>query len=227
MADRRYETLVLIHPEQGEAGSKELAARIRTLIEEQGGTVSQVQEWGLRDLAYLVEKQRRAFYVLFEYRASSKGLDEIERNLKLMDPVLRFIAVRQAENAPPAAVRPARRPDREEGAGTPRPGGGRHCAGGGAGAAAASGDGPAEGLPVLRRQDHAHRLQGLTDARDVPHRARQDHSRPHHRDLRPPPAAPHGRHQAGAHGGPAAVHQRLPLRRASWRSRSSCATTCP
>ena len=43
MADRRYETLVLIHPEQGEPGSKELAARIRTLIEEQGGTVSQVQ----------------------------------------------------------------------------------------------------------------------------------------------------------------------------------------
>lgn len=123
MADRRYETLVLIHPEQGEAGSKELTARIRTLIEDQGGTVSQVQEWGLRDLAYLVEKQRRAFYVLFEYRATSKGLDEIERNLKLMDPVLRFIAVRQAENAPPAAVRPARRPDREEGAATDEVGG--------------------------------------------------------------------------------------------------------
>jgi len=123
MADRRYETLVLIHPEQGEAGTKELAARIKTLIEEQGGTVSQVQEWGLRDLAYLVEKQRRAFYVLFEYRASSKGLDEIERNLKLMDPVLRFIAVRQAENAPPAAFRPARRPDRDEGAGTEELGG--------------------------------------------------------------------------------------------------------
>ena len=106
MADRRYETLVLIHPEQGEPGSKELAARIRTLIEEQGGTVSQVQEWGLRDLAYLVAKQRRAFYVLFEYRATPKALQEIERNLTLMDPVLRFISVRQAENAPPAAAAP-------------------------------------------------------------------------------------------------------------------------
>ncbi len=38
MADRRYETLVLIHPDQGEPGSKEVTARIRTLIEEQGGT---------------------------------------------------------------------------------------------------------------------------------------------------------------------------------------------
>jgi small subunit ribosomal protein S6 len=115
MADRRYETLVLIHPEQGDPGSKELASRIQRLIEEQGGTVAQVQEWGQRDLAHLVEKQRRAFYVLFEYRSTPKALAEIERNLKLMDPVLRFISVRQAENAPPAALRTPRRPEREEG----------------------------------------------------------------------------------------------------------------
>jgi len=117
MADRRYETLVLIHPEQGEAGSKELAARIKTLIEEQGGTVSQVQEWGQRDLAYLIDKQRRAFYVLFEFRATPEALQEIERNLSLMDPVLRFVSVRQDENAPPAPQRPVRRSEHDEGEG--------------------------------------------------------------------------------------------------------------
>jgi len=114
MADRRYETLVLIHPEQGEAGSKELAARIQALIEDQGGTVSQVQEWGQRELAYLIGKQRRAFYVLFEYRTAPKALQEVERNLTLMEPVLRFVSVRQAENAPPAPLRSVRRPDRED-----------------------------------------------------------------------------------------------------------------
>jgi small subunit ribosomal protein S6 len=115
MADRRYETLVLIHPDQGEPGSKEVTARVRTLIEEQGGTVSQVQEWGLRDLASLIGKQRRAFYALFEYRATPQALLEVERNLKLMDAVLRFVSVRQAENAPPAPQRTLRRPEREEG----------------------------------------------------------------------------------------------------------------
>jgi small subunit ribosomal protein S6 len=114
MADRRYETVVLIHPDVGEPGMKDLAARVRTLMEGQGATVSQVQEWGVRELAYLIAKQRRAFYVLFEYRATSRGLAEIERNLKLMDNVLRFVSVRQAENAPPAALRPAKRPEREE-----------------------------------------------------------------------------------------------------------------
>ena len=113
MADRRYETLVLIHPEQGEPGAKELAARIRALIEDQRGSVSQVLEWGTRDLAYSIAKQRRAIYVLFEYRASAQGLREIERNVRLMDAVLRFISVQQAENAPPATLRQHRAPEAE------------------------------------------------------------------------------------------------------------------
>ncbi len=114
MAERRYETLVLIHPDQGEPGSKEVAGRIRTLMEEQGCSLTQVQEWGLRELSYPIAKQHRGFYVLFEYRGASKALVEIERNLKLMDPVIRFVSVRQAENAPPAPPRTARRTERED-----------------------------------------------------------------------------------------------------------------
>ena len=113
MADRRYETLVLLHPELGEPAAKELAGRIQTLIQEQGGSISQVQEWGLRELTYLLAKQRRAFYVLFEYRATPKAVLEVERNLKLMEQVLRFVSVRQAENAPPAAMQSVRRTERE------------------------------------------------------------------------------------------------------------------
>src|SRR6266480_2021543 len=111
MPDRRYETLVLLHADLGEPGE-----RVKKLIEDQGGIVGQVQEWGLRDLAYVLAKQRRAFYVLFEYRSTPKALLEIERNLKLMDRVLRFVSVRQAENAPPTPPRPAaaRRPERAE-----------------------------------------------------------------------------------------------------------------
>jgi len=105
----------VIHPDQGEPGVKELAARIRKLIEEQGGTIGQIQEWGVRDLAYVVAKQHRAFYLLFEYRATSKALAEIERNLKLTDSVLRLVSVRQGENAPPTPPRTVRRFEREDG----------------------------------------------------------------------------------------------------------------
>ena len=106
MPNRRYETLILIHPEQGDAGSKDVVARIRQLAENQGAAISQLQEWGVRDLAYPVDRQRRAYHVLLEYRATPQALAEIERNLKLMEPVLRYLSVRQAENAPPATARP-------------------------------------------------------------------------------------------------------------------------
>ena len=113
MADRRYETLVLIHPDQGEPGAHDVVARIKKLVEEQGSALSQVQEWGSRDLAYPVAKQRRGFYALFEYRAGTKGLLEIERNLTLMDPVLRFVSIHQDEKAPPAPARHLRKPEEE------------------------------------------------------------------------------------------------------------------
>jgi small subunit ribosomal protein S6 len=117
MPNRRYETLILIHPEQGEAGSKDVVTRIRQLAETQGATISQLQEWGVRELAYPVGRQRRAYHVLLEYRATPKALSEIERNLKLMEPVLRYLSVRQAENAPPAAQRPTFAADAEPRAG--------------------------------------------------------------------------------------------------------------
>src|SRR2546427_12388061 len=112
MPDRRYETLVLLHPDLGEPAAKELAERVKKLIEDQGGTVGQMQEWGLRELAYVLAKQRRAFYGLFEDRSTPKALLEIGRNLKLMDRGLRFVSGGQARDAPPTPPGPAppRRP---------------------------------------------------------------------------------------------------------------------
>jgi small subunit ribosomal protein S6 len=102
MPDRRYETLVLLHPDLGEAGGHEQVARVQSLMEEKGASITAAHEWGQRDLAYPVREQRKAIFALFEFRASAAALAEIERNLRLMDPVLRFLSVRQDEDAPPA-----------------------------------------------------------------------------------------------------------------------------
>jgi len=103
MPDRRYETLLLLHPDLGEAGAHEQVIRVQALMEEKGAAITAAHEWGQRDLAYPVREQRRAIFALFELRASTVALAEIERNLRLMDPVLRFLSVRQDENAPAAA----------------------------------------------------------------------------------------------------------------------------
>jgi len=105
MAERRYETLLLVRPDQGESGLKDVLTRVTSLVTDQGGTVSQEQIWGLRDLSYEIDDEKRAYYALVEFRATGPALAEMERNLKLMEPVMRFLSVRQDENAPPARLR--------------------------------------------------------------------------------------------------------------------------
>jgi small subunit ribosomal protein S6 len=104
---RRYETMIVLRTDLQEAGVKEQIERIRKLLEAQGATVSGIHEWGLRELAYQIEKERRGFYILVEYVAPSAAVAELERTLKLSDVVLRFVSIRQEHDAP-SAVPPQR-----------------------------------------------------------------------------------------------------------------------
>ena len=99
-----YETLFVVHPEKG-LRMKEFIERFKKVVEGQEGTVTQVEEWGARDLAYKIEKQGRGYYTLFRYQASGRAVDELERNLKLTDGILRYLTVRYEEE--PAPVSPA------------------------------------------------------------------------------------------------------------------------
>lgn len=93
-----YETLFIVHPERG-GRLKEFIDRFKGIIEELGGTVSLVDEWGLRDLAYRIHKQTKGYYVLFQYRSEARAVEELERNMKLTDGVMRYLTVRLEEEA--------------------------------------------------------------------------------------------------------------------------------
>ena len=103
---RRYESMIVFRADLQEAGTKEQIERVRKLLEGQGAEISGIHEWGLRELAYEIEKERRGFYVLVEYVATATAVAELERNLKLSDAVLRFVSVRQDKNTPPASGLP-------------------------------------------------------------------------------------------------------------------------
>lgn len=92
-----YETLFILHPDQG-GRAKEFIDRFKKVIEQMGGTTSHVDEWGLRDLAYRVRKQTKGYYTLLQYRSSARVVEELERNMKLSDGVLRYLTVRLEEN---------------------------------------------------------------------------------------------------------------------------------
>lgn len=98
-----YETLFVVHPDQG-GKMKEWIDKFKRVIEGLDGKVSQVEEWGLRDLAYPIEKQAKGYYTLIQYSSSARTVEELERNMKLTDGLLRYITVR-LEEEPKAAAR--------------------------------------------------------------------------------------------------------------------------
>ena len=91
-----YETLFVVHPEKG-TRMKEFIERFKKVVEGQEGAVSHVDVWGLRDLAYRIEKQGKGFYTLFRYNSSARAVEELERNLRLTDGILRYLTVRADE----------------------------------------------------------------------------------------------------------------------------------
>lgn len=99
---RRYETMIVLRTDLQEAGVKEQAERVRKLLETHGAVVAGVHDWGLRELAYAIQKEKRGYYLLVEYTGSAAAVAELERTLKLSDVVLRFVSIRQDEDSPPA-----------------------------------------------------------------------------------------------------------------------------
>ena len=112
-----YETLFVVHPEKG-LRMKEFVEKFSKVLEGQGVSAPQVDEWGVRDLAYRIEKQNRGYYTLLRYRATGRAVEELERNLKLTDGILRYMTVRaDEENVATNPLVAARAPHSEE----PRP----------------------------------------------------------------------------------------------------------
>ena len=87
-----YETLFIVHPVHG-GRNRELCDRFRGVLEGQGATVTHFEEWGMRELAYPIEKQGRGFYNLIQYKASAGTSEELERLMRLSDEVMRCMTV--------------------------------------------------------------------------------------------------------------------------------------
>ena len=112
-----YEILLLLDPELAEEKQAELVGRLRTLIEESGGTFERHDVWGRRKLAYPIDKKEEGVYHLLSFNASAEMLDELSRVLKIDDDVMRHMATRRPEGGPsePMAVGAAIGDDAETG----------------------------------------------------------------------------------------------------------------
>ena len=71
--------------------------KCKALIERFGGTVTNVDDWGKKRMAYEVQKMKDAFYYFIQFDAETSAPVEIENRIRIMDNVLRFLIVKQDE----------------------------------------------------------------------------------------------------------------------------------
>ncbi len=92
---RKYESLYILRPDLDEEATKALVERFSNVVTEQGGEVTNLDEWGKRKLAYPIKKHREGYYVLMNFNAEADVPRELERIFKITDGVLRYIVIRE------------------------------------------------------------------------------------------------------------------------------------
>ncbi len=93
-----YETVCILHPELSEARVKDVIEGMQKTLEQSQAGLLQVEEWGMRNLAYDIQKQRRGYYVRLEYESPPQAVKDFERGLRLSEDTMRFLSV--ARSAP-------------------------------------------------------------------------------------------------------------------------------
>lgn len=107
----KYELIYIINTAVEEEARKALIARFNELIENNGGTVEKVDEWGKRHLAYPINDLTEGYYVLVTFSSDSSLPREMERNLENVEDILRYLVTRVEEkrsNVKPRAQQPVR-----------------------------------------------------------------------------------------------------------------------
>jgi len=104
---RKYE-LLYIHPGTlDEEGVKKVDDRLAEIAERFGARIFYRDDWGVKSLAYRVKKNLEGRYILMRFAAPIKCLQEIERHLKIMDEVIKFITVRLPDDYDESKDQPA------------------------------------------------------------------------------------------------------------------------
>src|SRR6266436_2397280 len=91
---RVYEELFILKPDAPEEEADAFIEGIKTLITNGKGTIDKAEKWGVRKLAYRVQKYNEGGYVLFQFTSSPELVKEVERRMRVTDMVIKFITVR-------------------------------------------------------------------------------------------------------------------------------------
>ena len=94
---RSYECAVVLHPAVGEDGQKTSTAKYVDIIARSGGEITRVETWGKRRLSFEIMKQFEGTYFFYKFRGANTLVDELGRQLRIDENVLRHMIVRDEQ----------------------------------------------------------------------------------------------------------------------------------
>jgi len=100
----RYDLIFIIQSDVPKDEIDVIIDRYKGIVTNLKGTIVKAEKWGVRRLAYKIEKQGRGFYVLLDFVGDSPVIRELERNLKFDDKVLRYQTVKRADQVKMADI---------------------------------------------------------------------------------------------------------------------------
>lgn len=96
---KQYETVFIATPVLSEAQMKEAVAKYTGFIKENGGEIVYEEDWGLKQLAYPIQKKTTGFYYLIEFKADTQLIDRLETQYRRDERIMRFLTFAMDKHA--------------------------------------------------------------------------------------------------------------------------------
>lgn len=93
----KYELAVVVNAKIEDEERNAVIEKCKELVTRFGGTITNVDDWGKKRLAYEIQKMREGFYYFIQFDADSTVPAEIEKRIRIMESVIRYLCIRQDE----------------------------------------------------------------------------------------------------------------------------------
>ncbi len=93
----KYESMLIARQDLGQSQVNDIVATLSEAIKKEGGEVVNVDNWGLKNLAYRIKKNRKGYYVVLNISAPANAIFEFERLARLNEDIIRYMTVKVEE----------------------------------------------------------------------------------------------------------------------------------
>ena len=91
----KYELALVVNAKIEDEAREAVVEKAKNYVTRYGGTITEVEEWGKKRLAYEVQKMREGFYYFIQFEAEPTCPAEVERHVRIMDNVMRYLVVKK------------------------------------------------------------------------------------------------------------------------------------